>query len=139
LKLFSFRYSTVVIPALLLIVAGLPFADFGGAPRLCTHLLMAAWLVSIVTRPHDRVTVMLDWRSIAFIGMVSYGMYLYHLWCLHVVRIVIERMDVSQFAFQFPLTLATTVVVAATSFYWLEQPFLNLRRRFRTHETRAPA
>ena len=130
-RLISFRYSTLIYPALLLVVASYPVEDVSGWPRLLIHLLMAAWNVSLITRPGDKLNSILESSPIVFVGMISYGMYLYHMWCLHVVRAGISRIGASQELLQFPLALMITISVAAASFYMLERPFLQLRDRFR--------
>jgi peptidoglycan/LPS O-acetylase OafA/YrhL len=82
----------------------------------------------------------LAWRPLAFLGLVSYGVYLYH---LVVAELVAENLDPSHFSAGglgltahlhhlstialFVLTLAGSVALAAISYYVVELPFLRLK------------
>ena len=62
----------------------------------------------------------------AYLGKISYGLYVYHLLmlyiCLHVHwphRII-----------AVPVALVLTIITAKFSFVWIERPFLKLKRRF---------
>lgn len=131
-KVAGFRYAPFVFAGLLLAVANIPVADISGSVRLTMHILMTLWLASVVLRPASPVTAFLEWRPMAFIGAVSYGMYLYHMWCIHVARELIAKLGLPQLWLQFPLALACTVVVAAASYYFYEKRFLDWRAKFRT-------
>jgi peptidoglycan/LPS O-acetylase OafA/YrhL len=84
-----------------------------------------------VLAPSSPVTGLLELRPVAFIGGVSYGMYLYHMWCVHVAKALIDKVGLSQLWLQFPLALAGTIAVSAASYYLYEKRFLDLRKRFR--------
>jgi peptidoglycan/LPS O-acetylase OafA/YrhL len=72
----------------------------------------------------------LAWRPILWIGLVSYGAYLYHF-------VVIEQLadrgfrpiaaDVSPYLW-FPVALAASLAIAAVSWYAFERPLLSLKR-----------
>lgn len=130
-KLAGFRYAPFVFAGLLLAVANIPAADISGIIRLTIHLLMTLWIASILLQPSSRVTAALEWRPVAFVGAVSYGMYLYHMWCIHVVREVLAKLGLPQLGLQFLLALAATVIVAAMSYYFYEKRFLDWRAKFR--------
>ena len=130
-KVAGFRHAPWVFAAALLILANMPIADISGAPRLILHLTMTAWIASIVLAPSSPLTSFLDWRPVAFVGAVSYGMYLYHMWCVHIARVLIEKTGLSSLWVEFPLALTLTVIVSAASFYIYEKRFLDWRKRFR--------
>jgi peptidoglycan/LPS O-acetylase OafA/YrhL len=72
----------------------------------------------------------LAWRPILWIGLVSYGAYLYHF-------VVIEQLadrgfrsvasDVSPYLW-FPVALVCSLAIAAVSWYAFERPVLSLKR-----------
>jgi peptidoglycan/LPS O-acetylase OafA/YrhL len=72
----------------------------------------------------------LAWRPILWIGLVSYGAYLYHF-------VVIEQLadngfrsvaaDTSPYIW-FPVALAGSLAVAAVSWYCVERPLLSFKR-----------
>jgi len=130
-KIAGFRGAPLLFAGILFALMNIPAEDISGAQRLAFHIFMSLWLAAIVLRPASSVTRLLDWRPIAFVGAVSYGMYLYHMWSIHIVRTLIEKAGLPQFWLQFPLALALTIAIAAASYFLYEKRFLNLRRRFR--------
>lgn len=130
-RITGFRYAPFVFGAILLALANIPASDISGTLRLSLHLMMTAWIASIVLAPASKLTAALAWRPVAFVGAVSYGMYLYHMWCVHIARVVIEKASLPSLWVEFPLALALTVIVSAASFYLFEKRFLDWRNRFR--------
>jgi peptidoglycan/LPS O-acetylase OafA/YrhL len=65
-------------------------------------------------------------RSLEYLGRISYGLYVYHLACIFVVQSLHPRMP----AMRLFLYFALTVVVAAASYHFIEQPILRLKTRF---------
>lgn len=130
-RITGFAYAPFVFAGLLLALANIPAEDISGLIRLTIHLLMTAWIASIVLQPSSTLTGFLDWRPMAFIGAISYGVYLYHMWCIHIAKALIAKLGLSQLWFQFPVALSGTIVVAAASYYLYEKRFLNWRSRFR--------
>jgi len=87
--------------------------------------LQAALSVAIIAaaaRPGP-VSSLLAWRPLAAVGLVSYGVYLYH-WPIFLV-LTPARTHLAQVPL-FGLRLAVTGAVALASYRWLEQP---IRRR----------
>jgi len=74
---------------------------------------------------------MLTWRPVAFVGAVSYGMYLYHMWCIHIIRVVLDKAGLPHLWIEFLLALVLTAIVSRASFYLYEKRFLDWRKRFR--------
>ena len=95
--------SPFVILALLLIVLNIPVGDISGAMRLSIHVLMFLWLASIVLQPQSVLTRALESKWIAYVGIISYGMYLYHMWCIHIARVAISKLGAPQLWLQFPM------------------------------------
>ena len=75
----------------------------------------------------------LAWAPIAYLGRISYGVYLLHNfmpllvpWALGVVGLAYPASTLAR----LPLLLGSTVVLAAASWRWLEQPINAQKRRF---------
>lgn len=114
-------------------------------------LLLAAWTDSIFVRPRaivwespaaalltaalivhlDRVGAtgvgkLLAWKPIAWVGLVSYGVYLFH---YPVIRVLGDKADVDEAKVMFLLAVPITLAIAAASFYLVERPALRLKSR----------
>jgi peptidoglycan/LPS O-acetylase OafA/YrhL len=124
------RWSPLAAFAILGILVNLGREDIAGWQRLTIQLAMAFLLASVVVREDHAARRFLAWRPVAFVGSISYGMYLYHMWALHVVREGLKRSPVRVPGDLFLLGLGLTVVVAAVSYYLYERRFLRLKGRF---------
>ncbi len=89
-------------------------------------ILIAFVMSQLLAKPEAPVGRFLDSAPLRFIGGISYGMYLYHVWGLtagwHITH-----------AHNIPGLLAgyvATVGFALVSFYVVEKPFLKLKHRF---------
>lgn len=71
----------------------------------------------------DPIAMFLNWRPVAFIGVISYSLYLWH-------RPFVDRYS-SHAWNKFPANVALGLVVALASYYLIEKPFLSLRYRTR--------
>ncbi len=69
----------------------------------------------------------------AFLGKISYGIYMYHpLILLLLSRVIDERyiaMPSNSFVY-VSIVMAATVLLAWASYQWLEKPFLNIKTKF---------
>jgi peptidoglycan/LPS O-acetylase OafA/YrhL len=78
------------------------------------------------------------WRSIRYLGKISYGLYVYHLPCIA----VLWKMDSRFLKHDSPLAVFTlglpfTIVIAAISYRYFESPFLRMKERFEVVKSRA--
>lgn len=83
----------------------------------------------------------LSWRPIRGLGIISYGLYVFHIagiWAT--VRIL--QMSGVPFLWNRPtivlLSLSLTVLAAGASYRWLERPFLRLKLRYTAIDGRGP-
>ena len=111
------------------------------------QLVQAAFSVLIalpaIFGPQDRGTIrrFLQWRPVAYTGLVSYGMYLWHegwleKWLAWTGRPSFvglinthSRIASTTFPLIFVLTVLSSVVVAGLSYYLLERPLLRAKDR----------
>ncbi|APR85523.1 acyltransferase 3 [Minicystis rosea] len=73
-------------------------------------------------------------RAAVYVGKISYGAYVFHLFF---VRLVSQR--ITHHAAAPLLMLALTIATAAISYRWLESPFLKLKDRFARSSARREA
>ena len=125
----GFARAPTVFALALVILASAP-GHFGSGQHLAVHLAMTALVASIVLRPSSAIVKILEWRPVAFIGAVSYGMYLYHLVLIERVDALVLHLALLAFPSAFLISLALTVITAAISFYLVEQPFFGLGKSF---------
>ena len=104
------------------------------APKWLIWTFMTLLVGAVVVREKNGLPF-LRWRPIAYIGTISYGIYLLHLLCYNVVKRALATHDV----LWFPATVALTVVVAGLSFRYYEARFLRLKRRFSGSGRHGPA
>ncbi len=130
-KIAGFRHAPIIFAGLLFVLMNIPASDISGMFRLTMHVLMTLWIASIILAPSSTMTRGLEWRPVAFIGAISYGMYLYHMWCVHIAGAITAKLGLPQLWFHFPIALGGTIVVSAASFYFYEKRFLDWRTKFR--------
>lgn len=100
-----------------------------GAPPLAIDALMALLVASVCVREDTLLHPVLKWRPLAFLGVISYGIYLMHMLAANVVRRVVGHdsgVDV------FVLTLLLVTLAAYLSYRYFESPILSHARRFRS-------
>ncbi len=86
--------------------------------------------------PADRLARALAWGPLAYLGTISYGLYLYQMACHHITwHVLTPGIEGWPRGPKFGLRLAVyyglTVAVAALSYRFVEGPFLRLKARFR--------
>jgi len=136
--LMRFSATPILIAAaVVMFFAASVDGDIRGWPRLAVHLATVVLLAGIVLRPQMRLTRALEWRPIAYVGAISYGIYLLHMMGVDAARRILTRFGVEAPEALFALALLITIGIAGASFKYFETPLLNLRQRFR--KTRAAA
>lgn len=116
----------VTIGALFLSRVLLPAAYHYSIGFTVDAVLMAALVVQLMQLSSGRGWVWLNHPITRYFGALSYSLYLYHGWGMSVATHLGER------GAWFTLIAAcgAAVVLAAGSYYLVEQPFLRLKRRF---------
>jgi peptidoglycan/LPS O-acetylase OafA/YrhL len=97
---------------------------------LVTFLVTTALIGACVVREDNGLAWLLRLKPMAFIGTVSYGMYLLNSLCLHGVRGVLHPIGLAYPPAIFVITLGVTVAVAYLSHRYYESRFLALKERF---------
>lgn len=111
----------------LILLAALGLCVVFDVPLWSAHLLLAAIVGACVVRRNSLVWL-LNSRAVAWVGTVSYGVYLLHVGVITFVRRSCPGL--AQPAWTFIVALPLTVALASLSFRLFEQRLLALRRRF---------
>ena len=100
-----------------------------GWPDLIVHLLMVLFLASIVIREDHKMADVLCFVPVARIGVISYGVYLYHM-----IGLDIATRTISFLGFVNNTTLwvslvyvLVSIIIAEISFRKYERYFLSLK------------
>jgi peptidoglycan/LPS O-acetylase OafA/YrhL len=136
---FGRPWSSIVLGASVALACNVPNPDLAGWPRLMIQVLMILLMASCVICEDNWLNRMLGFRWVRRIGVISYGMYLYHEFVVHVVRLILgSEKTAPPFSF-FLVTSALTILVAELSFRFYETPFLKLKDRLHASAARKKA
>jgi peptidoglycan/LPS O-acetylase OafA/YrhL len=86
------------------------------------NIAIALCIDRCVRYESDFIGRVLNWRPVAFIGVLSYSIYLWQQPFLHYGYISTSPLG------WFPINLLSVIPVALASYYFVEKPFLNLRK-----------
>ena len=125
-----------------LVFAALALANWPGslrgAPRLGLHLVTALLLGGLVLNPGHALVRALEWRPLAYVGTVSYGIYLLHKPALDLARRLLHQLTIDSPSALFALGLLLSIAIAALSYRYFESPLLRLKSAFRAPRAKAP-
>jgi len=107
-------------------------------PWLMAFLATTALIGACVVREDNGLAWFLRLRPVAFVGTVSYGMYLLNSLCMHGVRAMLQRIGLAYPPVIFVFTLAVTVAAAYLSHRYYELRFLALKERFSRLRSASP-
>jgi peptidoglycan/LPS O-acetylase OafA/YrhL len=122
------RTTPLVLLVALVLLANAP-VDIAGGLRLGIHVVMVLLLGSLVVRS-DTLGGLLTWGPIVRIGLVSYGVYLLHMFVRHGAVAVLDRSPLRVPGDLFVLVVLGTWLAAELSFRVFESRFLALKKRF---------
>lgn len=117
-----------------LLIAAMEFlpVDLRGIPNFIVHGLMTLVLVSLVIRERNLFSPFLTNPVIARIGVISYGIYLYHLLALDVVVRAMTATGLTNPWLEFGGCFLLSCIIAEVSFRTLEAYFRRFRPKPRT-------
>jgi len=98
--------------------------------KLAASLATAALVGACVIREDNGLAPILKLRPIAWIGVLSYGMYLLNSLSVYTVRMALGKLGLIHPLIVFPCGVSVTVAAAFLSYRYFETPFLELKKRF---------
>jgi peptidoglycan/LPS O-acetylase OafA/YrhL len=120
--LFGWRISSMVFLMLALTVLAAP------SPAWAIHLSLALLVGACVYREDHVLAPLLQWRVLAHVGSVSYGMYLMHMLVKNAVGRMLSPLGLANAHYLvFALTVLGVVVVASLSYRYFESYFLRYK------------
>ncbi len=113
-----------------LILLGVSIIWVASNAVVLTWIMLPVFLGACVVREDNGLARVLRWRPLAFIGVISYGMYLFNTLVVKVLHVALDRVGIHHPLVAFPFILGLTVLVAWLSYRYFESPFLKLKQRF---------
>jgi peptidoglycan/LPS O-acetylase OafA/YrhL len=107
-------------------------------------IVLGALVFWVVEHPEASICRTLRWRPLVTIGVLSYGIYVWHMVAgqavarLLAVVLIEPHLETDwALALAFVLHIALSIGLAAMSHVWVERPFLRLRDRLPEHRARS--
>ena len=129
-RVLSLRFMPILMLALIFLITSQAGDDLSGWPRSAIHWTMLALVACCVINEENILRPILSLWPIRRIGIVSYGIYLYHLIIGHYILKGLEVGAVPWNFAPFLCTALATWVVAECSYRYVETPFLAAKARF---------
>jgi peptidoglycan/LPS O-acetylase OafA/YrhL len=85
----------------------------------------------------SRLTRLLEFPPLVWMGKVSYGLYLWHFPVFETTRQILGNRNLNPFLYQ-SVRFGAVLALAAASFYILESPFLRLKQKYSAATHRQP-
>jgi len=98
-----------------------------GLPLILVYLPMAYLVASVCIRPDHSLRAVLANKPVRYIGMISYGMYLLHMFANNAARRLAPGLGGYG---TFVVTLIAAIAFASVSYQLYERRFLKLKERF---------
>ncbi len=127
LQLFRPVYSIGVVALVLIINRYMGYTVVSVFGSSILNLGLAVLIHRSIYYSRDALGRVFNWRPIAFVGVLSYSLYLWQ-------QLFLNR-ESSAWSAKFPQNLVFTVAAALGSYFLLEKPLLKLRRRLRAPGT----
>ncbi len=124
------NWAAVAMLALLILILRMAPQDVTGVPNFIIHSCMTFALAALVLRTNTRLSRILQNPLIVRIGIISYGIYLYHMIAKDFMIRVFAKIGIENDWLLLVAYSAASIVIADISFRTLEAYF----RRFRPSE-----
>jgi peptidoglycan/LPS O-acetylase OafA/YrhL len=130
LSLVPFQKRTPPWMRLAFLLGGLSAWLFAASVHDQGDVMMAFVALGSVTILRAAVGAKLNHPVLVRLGVVSYGLYVYHELFMHVLNWIMPPHHVLGFVLWWVSSLFCTMIAAFASYRWLESPFLRLKHRF---------
>jgi peptidoglycan/LPS O-acetylase OafA/YrhL len=127
------RFASLPLLSPLVLATTVSAIVFAWTKLWVLHALLALLVLACSAQPRHGLSRFLDHPVMAYVGRVSYGIYMWHVAVIGGVKALCPSL-VNQPVWLFALSMPLSVVVAAISYQYFEQPLLRLGKGFRRLE-----
>jgi peptidoglycan/LPS O-acetylase OafA/YrhL len=106
-------------------------ANLQGWPRLAFHIASALAIGGVVMNKDMWLVRALEWKPLAHVGVVSYGVYLLHKIGIDFAARLMNKAGLESEDGMFIGAMIVTIALASVSYKFFERPILSLKGRFR--------
>lgn len=128
--LINRTHSAIFFLAALILFCSYAPNDISGFPRLIIQTLMTLLVASVVIRESHSLMPFLRFPPIARIGVISYGIYLFHILAITISEKLLLIFDLSSNILKFLVAFLVVILAAEISYRFYERPFLRLKAKF---------
>jgi peptidoglycan/LPS O-acetylase OafA/YrhL len=118
---------------LVIAAANIP-GDVRGWPRLTFHVCTMLLIMALVLQQGHIVVRLLEIRTVAYVGTISYGIYLLHMVAIDLVSRIGPIGGGFSGETKFLSAWVLSIILAGLSFRFFERPILEFKNRFRAPE-----
>lgn len=129
-KILVLRYAVLLALLTLALLCQFLPADISGWPRLLLQLNMLLLLTCVVLNPNNVLMPLMNLRLISRIGAVSYGIYIFHIHVITLVRKLLELVGIPNEIVLFVIAFILSALVAEISYRYFESWFLKYKTRY---------
>lgn len=104
-------------------------APLKGVWNLSLSFCAAGLVAALWSRNDTIVARLLSIAPVAWVGKLTYGIYLVHVLCLNAVRMMLDALGYQIWAAEYLLGYGLSIMVAWITFVLLEKPLINIGRR----------
>lgn len=114
-----------------LITVTLAASLIASAPSYIVHALFTVMVGACVIRENHLAAPLLSWKPAAYIGSISYGMYMLHMLCKNTAIKLLGKFDLVFGGLEvFAITFILATISAGLSFKYYESFFLKLKKKY---------
>ncbi|HUB67804.1 MAG TPA: acyltransferase [Candidatus Methylacidiphilales bacterium] len=103
----------------------------------CDEVFLAWLLVTALNGITSRYGQFLGWAPMVYLGKISYGIYVYHIFIIVLVSPLLAPYGLSEM-FSILLLFAVTVIIASLSWHFFERPFLTWKAALSESTAKSP-
>ncbi|MGJ8745932.1 acyltransferase family protein [Polaribacter sp.] len=118
-----FYLTTIITIFCLLSAVKIPFFHY-----LFYSFLFAILIINLAA--NKKLSTVLEWNVLNYLGRISYGIYMYHFVILILVLKLSAKYNIHSNWFIYSLILIGTIIVSSISYYYFESFFLRLKTKF---------